>query len=278
VPLDAGKQLAPHTGLPSLGNLHSLRCGRLCALVPIRLSDLGTICAWCSDNSANSDFSDSWAHPLASAELSRRVYKVVGYPALSEMGDHQRREFHEGSLEAESFEDLPGEVAGGDLEGRAEPAEAAACPARLTHRDRRHLRPGEVLPRFGSSCRGANRGRSRAAATRSPTAWRSRIRGNAGPTPPRGALIPGASLTIPVQEDECRRPGRRSCASATSRATMTGPPATDAGERCLPTWRLGCNERVAFLTSRITGSVRPATVPAVRIFGVRPSAHTSRHQ
>ncbi len=45
---------------------------------------------------------------MASAELSRRVEKVVGYPPLSELGDLQRREFHEALLEAASFEDLPG--------------------------------------------------------------------------------------------------------------------------------------------------------------------------
>jgi hypothetical protein len=45
---------------------------------------------------------------MASAELSRRVEKVVGYPPLSEMGDLQRREFHEALLDADSFEDLPG--------------------------------------------------------------------------------------------------------------------------------------------------------------------------
>ena len=45
---------------------------------------------------------------MASAEPSRRVEKVVGYPPLSELGDLQRREFHEALLEARSFEDLPG--------------------------------------------------------------------------------------------------------------------------------------------------------------------------
>jgi hypothetical protein len=45
---------------------------------------------------------------MASAELSRRVEKVVGYPPLSELSDLQRREFHEALLEAGSFEDLPG--------------------------------------------------------------------------------------------------------------------------------------------------------------------------
>lgn len=36
---------------------------------------------------------------MASADLSRRVEKVVGYP-LSELGDLQRRELHEALLEA----------------------------------------------------------------------------------------------------------------------------------------------------------------------------------
>jgi hypothetical protein len=45
---------------------------------------------------------------MASAELSRRVEKVVGYPPLVEMDDRQRREFHEALLEAECFEEPPG--------------------------------------------------------------------------------------------------------------------------------------------------------------------------
>jgi hypothetical protein len=45
---------------------------------------------------------------MASAELSRRVGKVVPYAPLSEMSDLQRREFHEALLDADSFEDLPG--------------------------------------------------------------------------------------------------------------------------------------------------------------------------
>jgi hypothetical protein len=45
---------------------------------------------------------------MPSAELIRRVEKVVGYPPLSELGDLQRREFQEALLEAASFEDLPG--------------------------------------------------------------------------------------------------------------------------------------------------------------------------
>ena len=43
---------------------------------------------------------------MASAELSRRVEKVVGYPPLSELGHLQRREFHKALLEAGSFEDF----------------------------------------------------------------------------------------------------------------------------------------------------------------------------
>jgi hypothetical protein len=45
---------------------------------------------------------------MASAELTRRVGKVVRYPPLSEMSAPQRREFHQALFEADSFEDLPG--------------------------------------------------------------------------------------------------------------------------------------------------------------------------
>jgi hypothetical protein len=45
---------------------------------------------------------------MASADLRRRVEKVVGYPPLSELGELQRREFDEALLEAATFEDLPG--------------------------------------------------------------------------------------------------------------------------------------------------------------------------
>ena len=45
---------------------------------------------------------------MASAAVSRRVEKVVGYPPLSEIGERQRREFHEALLDADDFEDLPG--------------------------------------------------------------------------------------------------------------------------------------------------------------------------
>jgi hypothetical protein len=45
---------------------------------------------------------------MATAELSRRVEKVVGYPPLSELADLQRREFQEALRDAGGFEDLPG--------------------------------------------------------------------------------------------------------------------------------------------------------------------------
>jgi hypothetical protein len=45
---------------------------------------------------------------MASAELSRRVEKVVGYPPLCDMSHLQHREFHEALLDADTFEDLPG--------------------------------------------------------------------------------------------------------------------------------------------------------------------------
>jgi hypothetical protein len=66
---------------------------------------------------------------MASAELSRRVEKVVGYPPLSEMGDLQRREFHEALLEARHLRGSAWEVAGGDRRRGTEPAEAAAQSA-----------------------------------------------------------------------------------------------------------------------------------------------------
>ena len=52
---------------------------------------------------------------MASAELNRRVEKVVGYPPLSELGDLQRREFQEALLDADSFEDLAGKWQAADL-------------------------------------------------------------------------------------------------------------------------------------------------------------------
>ena len=39
---------------------------------------------------------------MASAKLSRRVEKVVGYPPVSELGELQRREFQEAPLDADT--------------------------------------------------------------------------------------------------------------------------------------------------------------------------------
>jgi hypothetical protein len=44
---------------------------------------------------------------MASAELSHGVGKVVAYPPLCDLSDHQRREFHEALLDADTFEDRP---------------------------------------------------------------------------------------------------------------------------------------------------------------------------
>jgi hypothetical protein len=58
---------------------------------------------------------------MANTALSRRVEKIVAYPPLSEMSDLQRREFHKALLDA-SLRRSGRQVAGGDPEGRAEPA------------------------------------------------------------------------------------------------------------------------------------------------------------
>jgi hypothetical protein len=67
---------------------------------------------------------------MASAELSRRVGKVVGYPPLVEMSLEQRREFHEVLLEADDFEDLPGKWQAAILKAEA-------------HRPTRHVVTGD---------------------------------------------------------------------------------------------------------------------------------------
>jgi hypothetical protein len=68
---------------------------------------------------------------MASAELRRRVEKVVGYPPLSEMSNQQRREFHDALLEADRFEDLPGKWQAAIL--KAEQSRPEAAPRRLSH-------------------------------------------------------------------------------------------------------------------------------------------------
>ena len=68
---------------------------------------------------------------MASAELSRRVEKVVGYPPLSEMGADQRSEFQGGAARGRRLRGPAWEVAGGGPGGGTEPAEAARGRPRL---------------------------------------------------------------------------------------------------------------------------------------------------
>jgi len=62
---------------------------------------------------------------MPSAELTRRVGKVVGYPPLSDLSDLQRLEFHEALLAAATFEDLPGKWQAAILKAEQNPPEAA---------------------------------------------------------------------------------------------------------------------------------------------------------
>jgi hypothetical protein len=85
---------------------------------------------------------------MPSADLSRRVERVVGYPPLSDLSDDQRREFHEALLESDCFEGLPGKWQAANRTGRAQPAEIAAHHYRLTRGA--NLRD-TVTPRDGGS-------------------------------------------------------------------------------------------------------------------------------
>jgi hypothetical protein len=62
---------------------------------------------------------------VASAVLSRRVRKVVGYPPLCDLSELLRQEFREALPDADAFEDLPGQWRAPDFECRADPAEAS---------------------------------------------------------------------------------------------------------------------------------------------------------
>jgi hypothetical protein len=66
---------------------------------------------------------------MASAELSRRVASVAGYPPLCEMNDLQRREFHEALLDAGSFEDLPGKWQAAILKAEQSRSKLRSSPA-----------------------------------------------------------------------------------------------------------------------------------------------------
>jgi hypothetical protein len=89
---------------------------------------------------------------MASAELSRRVGKVVGYPPLSEMRDLQRREFHESLLEADSFEDLPGSGRRRSSR-RSRPGQRCGLSAATKHRDLCVSREAHGQPRTSVSSR-----------------------------------------------------------------------------------------------------------------------------
>ena len=65
---------------------------------------------------------------MASAELSRRVAKVVGYPPLSEMSPEQHREFHEALLDADTFEDLPGKWQAAIIKAEETGRSCGSCP------------------------------------------------------------------------------------------------------------------------------------------------------
>ena len=67
---------------------------------------------------------------MASAELSRRVEKLVGYPPSSKMSGYQRHEFHEALLDADRFEDLPGKWQAAILRAERKRAESAGCGGR----------------------------------------------------------------------------------------------------------------------------------------------------
>jgi hypothetical protein len=68
---------------------------------------------------------------MASAELSRRVGEIVGYPPLCDMAADQRREFHEALLDADAFEDLPGKWQAAILKAEQTPAEPASPSTRM---------------------------------------------------------------------------------------------------------------------------------------------------
>ena len=70
------------------------------------------------------------ALPIGSADLSRRVAKVVAYPPLVEMDESQRRELQEALLDPDGCEELPGKWQAAGLE-----AEAAQPKLRLVNDD-----------------------------------------------------------------------------------------------------------------------------------------------
>ena len=74
--------------------------------------------------------------------------KVVGYPPLSELGDLQRREFHDALLEAAAFEDLPGKWQAAILEAEQDRPKLRVASRRLKPAAEQQGRQGvsELLP------------------------------------------------------------------------------------------------------------------------------------
>jgi len=68
--------------------------------------------------------------------LSRRAWKAVAYPPLSDMSPSLRREFHEALLDAEFLDDLPGKWQGALIETEANMPELHAAEPRSADRAR----------------------------------------------------------------------------------------------------------------------------------------------
>ena len=79
---------------------------------------------------------------MASADLSRRVQKVVGYPPLSEISTSHRREFHVALLDADTFEDLTGKWQAAILNEEQNRPQTAACLGRLVLCPKRDVHGG----------------------------------------------------------------------------------------------------------------------------------------
>jgi hypothetical protein len=98
---------------------------------------------------------------MASLSLSRLAGKVVGYPPLSELSDHQRREFHEALLEAAALRICLGSGRPRSTRRSVEP-ENADTPikkmlAKLPEGNYRIAGPALMAPRLGPAAPRADR-------------------------------------------------------------------------------------------------------------------------
>jgi hypothetical protein len=85
---------------------------------------------------------------MESADLSRRVKKVVGYSPLLDMDDSQRREFHEALLDADSSRTcLAGAAVEDGLDGAC--AAALTTPVRLGEATLTPLGPADAHKALG---------------------------------------------------------------------------------------------------------------------------------